>query len=99
MRGAEALATLPERERREWQSLGDEVETFRKRGAGFADAAPAAPQLVPPKGRLQNLKRRGNEKRLGGVRYPRRSSGQPHCSEVAFSSSTFRPPGLKRNRE
>jgi hypothetical protein len=48
VRAPEALAKLPERERKEWQALWEEVESLRKRAAGLAETAPAAPELVPP---------------------------------------------------
>jgi hypothetical protein len=34
VRGADALARLPEAERREWQKLWEEVEALRRRAAG-----------------------------------------------------------------
>jgi hypothetical protein len=44
VRGADALAQLPEGERREWRKLWEEVEALRKRAAGKAAAAsPARP--------------------------------------------------------
>src|SRR5262249_59817193 len=48
VRGPEALAKLPADEGKEWQSTWLEVETLRKRAAGIAETAPAAPELVPP---------------------------------------------------
>jgi len=47
VRGPEALAKLPEDERKDWQSLWEEVESLRKRAAGSAETGPAAPELVP----------------------------------------------------
>jgi serine/threonine protein kinase/Tfp pilus assembly protein PilF len=48
VRGAEALAKLPEAERKDWQELWQEVEALHKRAAGKAEPAAARPELVPP---------------------------------------------------
>jgi serine/threonine protein kinase len=48
VRGPEALAKLPECDRKEWQALWEEVETIRKRAAGLAETPPTVPELVPP---------------------------------------------------
>jgi serine/threonine protein kinase/Tfp pilus assembly protein PilF len=48
VRGPEALAKLPEAERRDWQKLWDDVEALRRRAAGPPAAAPKSKAEAPP---------------------------------------------------
>jgi hypothetical protein len=50
VRGPEALACLPEAERKEWQKLWQEVEALKRQAAGTTKSGDNGPQLQRKEG-------------------------------------------------